>query len=245
MKNIKANRITGRIAAGIIIQFWFTFLLIVPSLVSLFVAGKIVLSAISLLGAVILYNGVAELYDENNLKTIKKLKTLSIIGMTLYAVVFVTWTSVMLSNTDLEGEILRIFSYGTREAVESYVWLHRIRDLYVLLLIIFNLLISVYIFKGLIAASVCDKQAKKKFRILEIINLFAYLVSAYLTTQIQDYSSISYAPYYVILIAYMIWLILCITNMREYIKVSDKTNNGSIFNRIPEDEYQEFLEKMK
>ena len=245
MKNIKVNRILKRISLGIIIQFCFSFLLITPSLVSLFVTGKIVLSAKCLLGAVILYNGVAELYDENKLKKIKKLKTLSIVGMIIYSVVFIAWTSVMLSNTDLEGVILRIFSYGAREAVPTYVWLHRIHDLYVLLLIVFNLLISVYIFKGLIAASTCDKRTKRKFRILEIINLFAYLVSVHITTQIQDNGVIYYAPFFIVLLAYLVWVFSSITNMCKFINVSDKTNNGSIFNRIPEEDYQEFLEKMK
>lgn len=244
IKNNKANRVFRKIIAGMVILLCFTFVLIVPNILSLFVIGKIVISAICFIGVVSLYNGAVALYIEHNNKKTKLFKNLSIIGMLLYAIVLVCWAAVFISNTELTGTIESKFAYYLVEAVERHVWLSRIRDLYVLVLIIFNLVLCVCVFKALVSAAALDDKMKKKVRLLELFNLVSCILCVYLFMEYIERDMI-FNPICLLFLAYLIWLCLCISHMREYIAFSNDTNNGSIFNRIPEDEYQEFLAKMK
>ena len=241
--NSKSKRIKNRIIAGMLIFFVFNYFLVVPNFhwYNLLIPSKIVSAAISLVGLIILYNGSAELLEEHNNKKTKRFKIISAIGILLYAVTLISWYLLLFSNSDMVGAVLYTFNYS-RSAIEKYVWLHRIRDLLVVIYLAFNVIINICLLEALYSATEIKGKIRMKVNLIMIISILSNVLSVCIISRIIS-DDLFFGG--IIFIPYLVWVKYCISYIWKYISVSGLRKNGSIFNRIPEEEYQEFLDKMK
>lgn len=239
--NNKVKKVIALISTGILILLLFTGFEFLYSyyLYPLGLWANIISALISGIAWWMIIGTGNILYEENKSKWLVCLKLVSIVGFVFCIVrlFFVVYSYINgIENTDQ----LLIELYTVARNISSYTWLNRFFSICRFGLVSIKILTVVCLVWSLNASVREEFKLNKKFKVLGIINTFLVFMLGMLFIYCFDtYFFCAYA------LIYIVWLLVYISNMKAYINVSEDSNNGSIFNRIPEEEYQEYLSKMK
>lgn len=209
-------------------------------------AGPLVGVSVSLLtfcGWGLMYNALRRIEMSYNEPLFGAAKIVSIIGMGLYVIYLI----IIILGYAFPDSVLSAYVKGAHlsyYAVESYVWLHRS---------IMFMLVAVYVSRaliGIIVVMAFHRALLNSYKNINRISLVNELVCILVVVlqavpilvldYIEEFLLLIQIPYMILRIGFSLY----IYSLNKRVKIYRDYSNGSIFNRIPEEEYQEFLNKM-
>lgn len=217
-----------------------------PGLNYYLLAGPIAGVTVSLLtfcGWILMYNSLSRLEMSYNEPLFCVAKLVSILGMGLYIIYLI----IIILGYLLPESVLSAYVKGA-VYVSGYVWLRRS---------ITFMLIAVYMSRtiiGVVTVMAFHRALLKSYKNINKISVINELVCILVVILhvipifIMDSYSWYDPGFWIILLLYkllQIGFVVYIYSLNKRVVIYSDYSNGSVFNRIPEDEYQDFLNKMK
>lgn len=209
-------------------------------------AGPLVGVSVSLLtfsGWVLIYNALRRIEMSYSETLFGAAKIISVIGMGLYIIYLI----IVILGYAFPDSGLSAYVKGAHlsyYAVESHVWIHRS---------IMFMLVAVYISRtliGIIVVMAFHRALLNSYKNINRISLVNELVCVLVVVlqavpilildSLEELLLLGQILHMILRIAFCLY----IYSLNKRVKIYRDYSNGSVFNRIPEEEYQDFLSKM-
>lgn len=251
LRKKKLNSITWKLIVGILI-FLVVNTLILPDYNVWDASTNFILSCLSVFGWGLFIKAGYELYEDNQKNSVARFQIISSIGFVVYCVFFIFWLIAMICPTEKISDY--IYATGGWHLKchpgPDYIWCIELHNYVGNFIIVFRILFFALFIPSLNSAVCNDYRNLRRFNLAGIVNItwivliaiFSIKEPPYKLSTLRD-GEIGFLV--VLFVMYITFLVLYVLYIGKYLNISLERKNGSIFNRIPEEEYQEFLEKMK